>query len=411
MAISLHEMLQPQVILRVVSRIRQGQNRLGRWLGFHPTGYNAETVSLTGPNIVQGDTRYATFRYFDWARTVGIATSPGTGPISVAPNPTGDTRVTCARFHMKIPLLYEDLGNLSPIVGPNSNIDQMGQDYVMRQVQHLTRRMNNTVELMSTGMLQDSLYFVFAGGGAGGGSATGVRIWPQLAAPTASQVGFQVPFQIPAGNKNQLNMLGTGNIITIPWNNLAAPLMKNLAQIEAAFAQLSGYSVTDTWLNSLMWYNVILNTEVRNTAGSANTPFAEFDRVPEKGADGEPTGEFYMILRGYPEIRWHITNHVLVLNSDIDPSYATAPAAANIVKMVPDNMVFFCTTPSSEWTQMYNGGEPVVENPGMPAVLRRGYYFWKEYVTQPSAVDLLALLNAVPLLFIPKAAAPATVVF
>jgi hypothetical protein len=401
MAVSLHELLQPQVILRVISRIRPTQNRLSRWLGFQPDRYVDETVQLSGPNIVTGSTRFATWRLFDFARTVPIAKAPGTGPTSVAPNPTGDVRVACARFHMKIPLLMEELGNLSPIMGPNSQIDQGGQDYVKRQTTHLARRFNNGVELLASAMMQDSLWF----------NIIGDRYWPQIAPVVAPAIGFQVNFQIPSGNKNQLNMLGTGNIITQTWANVAAPIIQMLMGVDAAYAQLSGYSVTDAWLNGLLWYNLITNNDIRVTAGSANTPFAEFDRVPEKNIEGGETGEYVCILRGLPTIKWHITNHVLVLGSDIDPSYSTAPASATIVKMVPDNMVFFCTEPNSEWVQIYNGGEMVVENPGMPAVMRQGYYFWKEWTTQPSGIDLIGLLNCLPMLYVPKAIAPATVIF
>ena len=74
-------------------------------------------------------------------------------------------------------------------------------------------------------------------------------------------------------------------------------------------------------------------------------------------------------------------------------------------------MAIFCTEPSIDIAKMYLGGEPVVENPGMPAVVRSGYYFWHEYTTQPSAIDLIALANFVPCLYIPDAFAPATVVF
>jgi hypothetical protein len=40
-----------------------------------------------------------------------------------------------------------------------------------------------------------------------------------------------------------------------------------------------------------------------------------------------------------------------------------------------------------------------------------GWYAWHEYVTQPSAVELITLLNAVPALYIPKIVLNPTVVF
>jgi len=397
---SLHTLLQPQVILRVVSRIRLGQNRLGRWLGFQPTRYDPDNVSLSGPNTVNGDTRFATFRIFDYARTVAKARAPGTGPATIPVNPIGQVPVSCARFHMKIPLSYEELGNLSPIVGPNSNIDTGGQDYLRRMVQHISRRYNMLIELLSTGMIQDSLYFNYQGD----------DILVSLS-PIGSLFNFQVPFQVPAGNKSQLNMLGTGNIIGITWANPTAPILQQIMKIKAAYQQLSGYALTDVWINSLTWYNLIVNTEVRNLGGSAATPFADYDQVEERGADGEPTGDYEAILKADPTITWHITDEVVIVNSDFDPVQAQAPGSAIVQKVVPDNMAFFMTRVSSEWTQLYHGAEYVVENPGMPGTLRRGYYFWKEYTTQPSAIDLIGLLNCIPLLYVPKVVAPATVIF
>lgn len=396
--ISLHDLLTPQVILKAVSRIRKFQGRLGRWVGFQPNRFNPDNVSLEGPNVRYGDTRFASFRLDDVTRVVGKARAPGTGPASVPPNPVGDVRVSCARFHEKVRLLGEFLGNLSPIIGPNSQIDTGGQSYIARQTVHLAEKYNNTIELMTTGMFQDNLYFQMAGD----------NLLPVIGAPTAPNVGIQIPFQIPAGNKNQLNLLGTGNIIQVGWQNTGAPLIKNCLQIQAAMTQLSGYQPKHFWMNSLMWYNVLLNSEVRNTAGSANTPFAMYDRVPEKAVDGMDQPEFAAELRGIPWAQWHVADDVLVTGSDVDPTWASAPAAATFVKVCPDNTVIIAPDPSADWTEMYQGAEYISENAGQPMTLKRGYTFWKEWVTQPSCIELIALMNAIPLLYVPKSIAFAT---
>ena len=399
MAVSLHTLLTPQVILKAVSRIRKFQGRLGRWIGFQSNRYNPDTVSVEGPNVRSGDTRFASFRLDDVTRVVGKGRAPGTGPASVAVNPVGDVRVSCARFHEKVRLLGEFLGNLSPIIGPNSQIDTGGQSYIARQTVHLAEKYNNTVELMTTGMFQDNLYFQFSGD----------NLLPVIGAPTAPDLGFQIPFQVPAGNKNQLNMLGTGNIITTGWQNAGAPLIKNCMQISAAMTQLSGYQPRHLWMNSLTWYNVLLNTEVRNTAGSANTPFSQYDRVPEMAVDGMPQPEFGAQLRGLPWATFHIADDVLVTGSDIDPVWSTAPSSATFVKVCPDNTCIIAPDPSPDWTELYQGAEYISENAGQPMTLKRGYTFWKEWVTQPSCIELIALMNAIPLLYVPKSIAFATV--
>ena len=404
MAISLHSLLTPQVILKAVSRIRKFQGRLGRWIGFQPNRYNPDNVSLEGPNVRYGETRFASFRIDDVTRVVGKARAPGTGPASVPPNPVGDVRVSCARFHEKVRLLGEFLGNLSPIIGPNSQIDNGGQSYIARQTMHLAEKYNNTIELLTTGMFQDNLYFQLSGD----------NLLPVIGAPTGSNIGFQIPFQIPSGNKNQLNLLGTGNIIQVGWQNTGAPLLKNCLQIQAAMTQLSGHQPRHFWQNSLGWYNVLLNTEVRNTAGSANTPFAEYERIPEMGSDGLPQAEFAAQLRGLPWATWHIADDVLVTGGEIDPSWTQGAAevtasTSTITKVIPDNMLFIAPDPSSDWTELYQGAEWISENAGQPMMLKRGYTFWKDWVTQPSCIELIALMNCIPLLYVPKAIAPATV--
>ena len=153
----------------------------------------------------------------------------------------GDVRISCARFHEKVRLLGEFLGNLSPIIGPNSQVDTGGQSYIARQTTHLAEKYNNTIELLTTGMFQDNLYF----------QLNGDNLLPVIGAPTGSNLGFQIPFQMPSGNKNQLNMLGTGNILLVGWQNLSAPLIKNCLQIQAAMTQLSGYQPRHMWMNSL----------------------------------------------------------------------------------------------------------------------------------------------------------------
>ncbi len=390
--ISLHDLLTPQVILKAVSRIRKFQGRLGRWMGFQPMRFNPDQVSIEGPNVRYGDTRFASFRLDDVTRVVGKARAPGTGPASVPVNPVGEVRVSCARFHEKVRLLGEFLGNLSPIIGPNSQIDTGGQSYIARQITHLAEKYNNTIELMTMGMLQDNMYFQLSGD----------NLLPVIGAPVAPALGIQIPFQVPAGNKNQGNLLGTGNIVNIGWQNASAPLLKNMLMIQAAETQLSGYQPKHVWCNSLMWYNVLLNTEVRNTAGSSMTPFAMYDRVAEKAFDGGPMPEFAAELRGIPWISWHIADDVLVTGSDIDPTWASAPASATFIKVCPDNTVMILPEPSPDWAEMYHGAEYISENAGQPMTLKRGYTFWKEWVTQPSCIELISLMNALPLLYVPK---------
>lgn len=396
----LSQLLQPQVILRVISRIRTSQGFMGRFFGFQPDRFDPESVTMSGPNTLASgkSVRQAVYRIFDATRVPAKFRSPGTGPATVALNPMGQVQISVARFHQKFDLEAEFLGNLSTIVGPNSVIDPAGQDYLTRQEGAMARQFANAVEMMAAGMVRDSLYF----------SVVGDDWFPSFTSPT---IGQQISFQIPSGNKNQLNMLAGGNLITTSWDNVGAPLLVDVANVTAAFVQLTGMTMDQAIVNSIMWQKILLNTQVRNQGGSSNTVYAEWDRDPVTFMDGQPGTYYKGKLRALPNLSFNICDDVLALNSDIDPVYGTAPSTATLSKVVPDTMCIFTSTPNSEWVQLYHGGEYVCENPGTPLVFRGGYYAWKEYMTQPSAVSLLGVLNAIPLLYRPKAIAPATVIF
>ena len=129
--------------------------------------------------------------------------------------------------------------------------------------------------------------------------------------------------------------------------------------------------------------------------------FAQYDRIEEKAMDGEIQPEFAAQLRGIPWITWHIADDVIVTGSDIDPVWSYG--GGTFVKVCPDNSLLLTPEPSPDWTELYLGAEYISENAGQPMQLKRGYTMWREWVTQPSCIELIALLNAIPLLYRPRA--------
>ncbi len=398
MATTLHDLLQPQVILDVVSRIRKGRGRLGQFFGMHPSAYDAAEGVMRGPNTKPVPTRTGAYRIFDRTRTAAEARAPGAGPAMIQQNPIGEVSYSCIRWHEKQRLNYEDLGQLSKVVGPNSVIDPGGQDYIAKQIEYQTERINNAVELSIWGMTRGKLYI----------KNSGERWIPQLTVP-ATVPYVTVDYKVPAGNLLKLNMLGAGDIIGTSWDNTAAPILDDLAQIDDAFVYLTGDSLKHVWLDTATWMNVIKNTQVINAAGSANTPFQSFDRVKERGFDGEEIAEYTAILRGLPTVIWHIINERLVIDGGSDPSYAAG--SGTLGKAIPTGSALFCPEPDNSWVDFLYCGEHVSEMPGQPATMRMGWHFWKEYITQPTVVELIGLFNGIPRLSRPNNLAFGTVVY
>ena len=243
--------------------------------------------------------------------------------------------------------------------------------------------------------------------------STGGDDWrPSFTAPSnPTNYGLQVPFRIPAGNKAQLDMLGTGAIIGTTWANVAAPIIGDINQVISAYAQLSAYQLTDIFINSAMWINIISNTEVRNVAGSANTPFAmlEYDQRASVN-NGPPMRR--AVIRGAPDVKFNMVDDTFSLGDDTDPiNTSSGGNVGTLAKYVPDTMAIFTTEPDGMWSKLYYGGEYVAEYPGGPPTPRMGYYSWSMTTVTPTSLILYGLMNAVPALLNPNVVAPGTVVF
>ena len=405
MAASLGEFLLPQIVTEVITLLRPGRGQMGSWLGFHPTTYDKNTVQVSGPNTLTTGTtvRKLTYRVFNETRVPLPFRAPGTGPATTAANPMAQNTIDICRAHAKIKLDYELLGNMSAMIGPNSQIDTGGQAYIMQQQQYLAKQGNQCVEMMAMGMMRDSLYL----------TTTGNDDWrASFTAPSnPSTYGLQVNFRIPAGNKSQLNMLGTGNIIGTTWNNAAAPIISDINEVIAAYAQVSGYQLTDIFINSTMWINIISNTEVRNTAGSANTPFASLAYDQKASVNNGPPMRT-AVIRGAPDVRFNMIDAVFSLGADTDPVNASSSGfTGTLTKYIPDTMAIFTTEPDGTWCKLYYGGEYVAEYPGATPQARMGWYSWSMTNVEPTGLYLYGLLNAVPALLNPNVVAPATVIF
>lgn len=385
---TLHQLLMPQVILGVISRIQKGRGRLQKLWG----------MQVGGPNVRQIEGRYATFRIFDHTRAISEARNPGSPPATVSRNPIGQVQVRLARFHEKIVLSGEELGNLSPLAGPNAKVDEAGQDYISRQEGYLAEKINNTIEFMVAGMLRGAFYYSIQ---------SGDRLVPFLNDPGGNRM--VIDFQIPPGNKGQLNMLGTGNIIGTSWDNPAAPIIQNLYDIDAALQALTGRPLAHVVVNNNTWTKIITNTEVRLVAGSSVTPFETFEKTEEKDSWGNKSGDYAFLLRAANMYKFHVMNHVLV-EGGTDPSYSSGTGTR--VKVVPDNSAFFFPEPDSDIARRVEGSELIVENYGSQKFVKKsGLSVWSSWNTQPSGIEIISLLNSLPILETPQAIAHGTVVF
>jgi hypothetical protein len=182
-------------------------------------------------------------------------------------------------------------------------------------------------------------------------------------------------------------------------------IFSHLSKINQSFEQLTGRPLRHIWTDSNVWQMVLTNTQIHDVGGTANTVFAQYDTVEEKGADGLPVNEFVGVLRAIPWIKWHIYDAGL----DVSTTGGSTTFKRFFDSTTGD--VSFMPDPSPDWAEMVIGSEPVIDAYGAPAVERFGFYAWTFTNIKPASVELIAVDNAIPALYVPKALAFGNVIF
>ena len=366
-----------EVVTKVVSRVKRPENRLGQWFGFTLTG-----AGNSIPN------RYFGYDVFNHTRTIAKGRAPMTPAARVSPQVVGHVSGVFPRSYEVLPLYYERIFNGRPLGGPYSEVDPMGERYVTAQTEHLAQRFNNWVEILTAGMVRDSLYFKHSGD----------DVIPRLT-DTGNNDTTRIDFKVPTQNFNQIARGTNGaNLITTSWDQIGAGIIIHLLNISAAMEQAHGRPLRDIWVTSTTWGNVLRNTQVQTLAGTSVSPFDTFTRVDARGPDGIQVSEQYARLRGLPWLDWHIIDSGL----DVDGVFT---------KVIGDNNALMLPAVDSDWVEMGYGSEPVAERDGEVPQPRTGFHAWRNYKANPAQVELYAIFNGLPFLYIPACLMYATVTF
>jgi hypothetical protein len=285
---------------------------------------------------------------------------------TVAKNPVGNVPFVIPRHHDKIPILFEVLNGMRPIGGPVGTIDRNGESYILNQEKYMRQRVVNLREFQLSAMLRGSYTYTISGDRLTHGYSGGT---------------YTVDFKVPSGNKTQLNMLAAGSIITVSWLNNASKIVDNLFSINAALINLTGRGIRDIWLTSVMWGNIINNTQVINEGGAFQRPF-EFIRRDEARED------FVGQIRAAPWINFHITDNGLSLQG-------------TFTKLIPDTAI--SVLPNMDGIAEYwTCGETVVKGWLRQEEYVQGDYYYYDLMSDPAGYALHTLANGLPIVYIPK---------
>jgi hypothetical protein len=355
--------LAPKTILQAISQMQLPGTTLQNLFGW----------GMSGANRLRQSGRSFAFDVFDHTRKVATARVPGQAASRQKPQKVGTTSGVFPRAAETIALLDEDLLNRRRVGGQLDELDDYGESYLTRQEAYLGQRFANLIEFQTAAMLRGSYTFDEQGDdllhGFSGGSHT-------------------VDFLQPAGNRNQLNMLGAGNILNADWATSTTNIPGHLANVNAAMVQLTGWGLAHVVLTSAGWQHVINNEHVRALGGSANVVY---DALQRAGA-----GEFTAVLKALPWITFHIVDYGLEVWTGSAEVYT---------RLIEDNHAAFLPDPSPRWVQFLEGSEIVTEGPNGPKSEVFGFYPFAYATHDPSGWELCGVFNGLPALYLPKAIA------
>lgn len=377
---ALQTLLSPRVLTKVISQKAAASDWILQLFGLGPGSAN---------EIYMGHGRYGAFNIYNNVRTVGKGRAPGTAAARSNPNPMGTVPFVYPRMHDSVSLPAEVMHNLGLITDPQRR-DAMGADMIRRQTDTLAQKAANWRKAQLIGALRDSLYFKSAGDS-------------QYITFTSTNAN-RINFQMPSGNKNQLNMLGAGDIISTTWSNTSADIPGHLLGINAAFQRLNGGHLAVVICGFSVWNYVKKNTFIQQEHGTANSPFLRFERLAVEDTIAK-TSKNVMIaeLASAPGVIFYITDEGL----DIGPE--GSEVFTPIVE--PKNAIFIGFEPGDDVIQCYQGSEPIAEYDAGPKELKIGTTSWSVDRSNPTTTDLFVLDNALIVNHIPDSVAYGQVVF
>lgn len=363
MTTSTRDLLASKTILKAISQIQAPGTTLQRLFGWGFSGANKRRQS--GRNF--------SYDIFDSTRSVATARLPGQASARISPQRVGNTHGVFPRAAETIALRDEELLNQRRVGGPIDELDDEGEVFITRQEAYLAQRFANLIEFQTAAMLRGSYSFTSVGDelrhGFSGGDVT-------------------VEFQIPAGNLDQLDMLGGGDILDADWNTSTTDIPAHLYAINQAMVQLTGMGLAHVVVSSNVW-QMLLNNEVIQAAGG--TAQVVFETLQRSGA-----GEFTAVLRAIPWVTFHVVDYGLTIWDGSAETY---------MRLIGSAHAAFLPEPSARWAQYIEGSEIVTEGPGGTRAERFGFYPYAYAVHDPSGWELSTVMNGIPALYTPSAVA------
>ena len=378
MSITFSELMQTQVILRIVNRIQTPLEIIQRLFGAVSGDSRGATEVVTG--------RDAGWDIYDSTRQYAAASAVDTGPHDVTQRVIGHQSAQLMRTHESILIHDSKVYNTRSLGGQyGSIVDVRGQRHIQRQISFMVERYRNQREWMYSRLLRGGFNM----------ERNGKQFKLRDYDATRAQ-DIRVNYQIPAENLGRMQ-LGTGVDILSDWSNPNAPIIEQLYRINEAYTRIHGRPLVHILLDSISFLNVLNNTGIQNIGGEANTVFNSITRRSGQSVEGIPDAGFTVKFRALPLFEFHIYDGVLSADGEAD-----GITIAETAKLIPTGFAAFLPEPDSTWHGLIEGTELIRRNVDMPAEEVVGFGAWATPVIDPPGQRLKFLDNYLPVLYNPR---------
>ena len=156
---------------------------------------------------------------------------------------------------------------------------------------------------------------------------------------TSTSALTSVDYGIPAGNKNQLNALGTGPIINTSWAAAGTSIQTQIRNIKAAARRLTGYPLKNAFFGMNVLTYLLNNTEYSTffRHNSIAQDALRQGKIPDSVGDltWHPMGEAFYLAEGIPS-QGNVNAATQVLGSPLETGTPTQLWDPDTVVLTPD---------------------------------------------------------------------------
>lgn len=329
---------------------------------FHP-GF--QTLSPSG---VEGNTT----TYFRVEGTRKTAQLVAYGGASKARTMKGVTEVpiTLLSFAENIGVKPSTLVNL---LSTDGSRQRLGEKEIARQVAEAKQILSNTrLAALASALLTGRINFSSAG----------------HLLPTTSGAQITVDFGVPSGNRDQLNVFGTGAIIAASWATAGTKIVTHIQNLQAASLKLTGYALRNAIYGENILDYFLNNTQMKEIINR----FGPYQSAFSQG----------IIPDGFLGLKWW-PGHQFFYEDSSD----------TIQTMLGVDGVVFHPDPDPLWVEWKEGSTPTPSSTGLEGSdledalasvdLTQGMYSYGKVTDDPVGCSMVYGDVFMPIIKVPKA--------